>query len=94
MPTLAAARTGRNHGCPMASLTLKAPHPPHAALLYLDWLHSTEGSTDDPEGREDTGSFAQKFKESSIDEKYGLEEAENKFCRVGQVDAATVCQRK
>jgi hypothetical protein len=35
----------------------------------------------------------QKFKKSYMDEKYGVEEAE-KIRRVGQVDAATVCQTK
>jgi iron(III) transport system substrate-binding protein len=56
-------------------LTLKAPHP-HAALLFLDWLHSKEGQQMIQKGglwspREDIGSLAQKFKKSYIDEKYG-----------------------
>lgn len=66
-----------------AGMTLKAPHP-HAALLYLDWLHSTEGQLMIQKGglwspREDIGSTAQKFKKSYIDEKYGVEEAEKKY---------------
>ena len=49
-----------------AGLTLKAPHP-HAALLFLDWLHSKEGQQMIQKGgllspREDIGSLAQKFK--------------------------------
>ena len=66
-----------------AGLTLKAPHP-HAALLYLDWLHSKEGQLLIQKGglwspREDVGSLNQKFKKSYIDEKYGVEEAEKKY---------------
>lgn len=66
-----------------AGLTLKAPHP-HAALLYLDWLHSKEGQQMIQKGglwspREDVGSLTQKFKKSYIDERYGVEEAEKKY---------------
>jgi iron(III) transport system substrate-binding protein len=55
-----------------AGLTLKAPHP-HAALLYLDWLHSKEGQLMIQKGglwspREDIGSLTQNFKKSYIDE--------------------------
>jgi iron(III) transport system substrate-binding protein len=66
-----------------SGLTLKAPHP-HAALLYLDWLHSKEGQQMIMKGglwspREDIGSLSQKFKKSYIDEKYSVEEAEKKY---------------
>lgn len=66
-----------------AGLTLKAPHP-HAALLYIDWLHSKEGQQLIQKGglwsaREDIGSLNQKFKKSYIDERYGVEEAEKKY---------------
>ena len=66
-----------------SGLTLKAPHP-HAALLYLDWLHSKEGQQMIMKGglwspREDIGSLAQRFKKSYIDEKYSVEEAEKKY---------------
>jgi iron(III) transport system substrate-binding protein len=66
-----------------SGLTLKAPHP-HAALLYLDWLHSKEGQQMIMKGglwspREDIGSVTQKFKKSYIDEKYSVEEAEKKY---------------
>ncbi|HEY7165361.1 MAG TPA: extracellular solute-binding protein [Candidatus Binatia bacterium] len=66
-----------------AGLTLKAPHP-HAAMLYLDWLHSKEGQQMIMKGglwsaREDIGSLGQKFKKSYIDEKYSVEEAEKKY---------------
>jgi iron(III) transport system substrate-binding protein len=66
-----------------SGLTLKAPHP-HAALLFLDYLHSKEGQQLIMKGglwspREDVGSLAQKFRKSYIDEKYSLEEAEKKY---------------
>jgi iron(III) transport system substrate-binding protein len=66
-----------------SGLTLKAPHP-HAALLFLDFMHSKEGQQMIMKGglwspREDVGSLAQKFKKSYIDEKYSVEEAEKKY---------------
>jgi iron(III) transport system substrate-binding protein len=66
-----------------SGLTLKAPHP-HAALLFLDYLHSKEGQQLILKGglwspREDVGSLGQKFKKSYIDEKYSVEEAEKKY---------------
>lgn len=66
-----------------SGLTVKAPHP-HAALLFLDWLHSKEGQLLIQKGglwspREDIGSLNQKFKKSYIDEKYSVEEAEKKY---------------
>jgi iron(III) transport system substrate-binding protein len=66
-----------------SGLTLKAPHP-HAALLFLDYIHSKEGQQMIMKGglwspREDVGSLAQKFKKSYIDEKYSVEEAEKKY---------------
>jgi iron(III) transport system substrate-binding protein len=66
-----------------SGLTLKAPHP-HAALLFLDYLHSKEGQQLMMKGglwspREDVASLEQKFKKSYLDEKYSLDEAEKKF---------------
>ena len=66
-----------------SGLLAKAPHP-HAALLFIDWIHSKEGQQMIMKGglwspREDIGSLAQKFKKSYIDEKYGVEEAEKKY---------------
>jgi iron(III) transport system substrate-binding protein len=66
-----------------SGLTLKAPHP-HAALLFLDYLHSKEGQQLMMKGglwspREDIASLEQKFKKSYVDEKYSLDEAEKKF---------------
>jgi iron(III) transport system substrate-binding protein len=66
-----------------SGLLAKAPHP-HAALLFIDWMHSKEGQQMMMKGglwspREDVGSLAQKFKKSYIDEKYGVEEAEKKY---------------
>ena len=66
-----------------SGLIMKAPHP-HAALLFLDYIHSKEGQQLIMKGglwspREDIGSLAQKFKKSYIDEKYSVEEAEKKY---------------
>ena len=66
-----------------SALSVKAPHP-HAALLFLDYLHSKEGQRLMIKGglwspREDTGTRAQKFKKIYLDEKYSLEEIEAKF---------------
>jgi len=66
-----------------SGLTLKAPHP-HAALLFLDYIHSKEGQQLIMKGglwspREDIGSLGQKFKKSYIDQKYSVEEAEKKY---------------
>jgi iron(III) transport system substrate-binding protein len=64
-------------------LSAKAPHP-HAALLFIDYVHSKEGQQLIMKGglwspREDIGSVEQKFKKLYIDEKYPLEEMEQKF---------------
>ncbi len=66
-----------------SGLSSKAPHP-HAALLFLDYVYSKEGQQLMMKGglwspREDTGSRQQKFKKIYLDEKYSLEELENKF---------------
>jgi iron(III) transport system substrate-binding protein len=66
-----------------SGLSSKAPHP-HTALLFLDYVHSKEGQQLMMKGglwspREDTGSRQQKFKKIYLDEKYSLEELENKF---------------
>jgi len=66
-----------------SGLSTKAPHP-HAALLFLDYVYSKEGQQLMMKGglwspREDTGSRQQKFKKIYLDEKYSLEELENKF---------------
>ena len=66
-----------------SALSSKAPHP-HSALLFLDYLHSKEGQQMIMKGglwspREDVGSLEQKFKKLYIDEKYSVEELEQKF---------------
>ena len=81
-----------------SALTLKAPHP-HAALLYLDWLHSKEGQQMIMKGglwspREDVGSVSQKFKKSYIDEKYGVEEAEKKYAEWDKLMQQLFIRRK
>jgi iron(III) transport system substrate-binding protein len=81
-----------------SGLTLKAPHP-HAALLFLDWLHSKEGQLMIQKGglwspREDIGSVTQKFKKSYIDEKYGVEEAEKKYAEWDKLMQQLFIRRK
>lgn len=81
-----------------SGLMLKAPHP-HAALLFLDWLHSKEGQEMIQKGglwspREDIGSLAQKFKKSYIDEKYGVEEAEKKYAEWDKLMQQLFIRRK
>jgi iron(III) transport system substrate-binding protein len=66
-----------------SGLSAKAPHP-HTALLFLDYVFSKQGQQLMMKGglwsaREDTGSRQQKFKKIYLDEKYSLEELENKF---------------
>lgn len=81
-----------------SGLTLKAPHP-HAALLYIDWLHSKEGQEMIMKGglwspREDIGSLTQKFKKFYIDEKYGVEEAEKKYAEWDKLMQQLFIRRK
>jgi len=66
-----------------SALSAKAPHP-HAAMLFLDYVHSKEGQLLMMKGglwspREDVASREQKFKKLYLDEKYSLDELENKF---------------
>ncbi|HSK31358.1 MAG TPA: extracellular solute-binding protein [Candidatus Limnocylindria bacterium] len=66
-----------------SGITVKASNP-HAALLFLDFLHSKEGQQAMMKGglwspRGDIGSNEQKFKKSYLDEKYTIEELEVKF---------------
>jgi iron(III) transport system substrate-binding protein len=66
-----------------SGLSSKAPHP-HAALLFLDYLHSKEGQQLMIKGglwspRGDTGSLEQKFKKIYLDSKYSLAEMEKKL---------------
>ena len=66
-----------------SGLTTRAPHP-HAALLFLDYLHSREGQKVITKGglsspREDVGSAERKFKKTYFGVQYSPEEFENKF---------------
>jgi len=66
-----------------SGLTLKPPHL-HAALLFLEYLHSKEGQQLIMKGglwspREDIATLEQRFRKSYLDEKYSLDEAEKKF---------------
>src|SRR5690349_11877378 len=65
-----------------SGLTAKAPHP-HAALLFLDYLHSKDGQQLIMKGglwspRGDVGSLEQKFKKLYLDSKYSQEDIEKK----------------
>lgn len=66
-----------------SGMTIKAPSP-HAALLFLDFLHSKEGQLLMMKGglwspRDDIGTTEQKFKKAYLDEKYSIEELEGKY---------------
>ena len=63
-----------------SGLSSKASQP-HAALLFLDYLHGKEGQQFMMKGglwspREDTGSLDQKFQKIYLDSRYSLEELE------------------
>jgi iron(III) transport system substrate-binding protein len=81
-----------------SGLIAKAPHP-HAALLFLDYIHSKEGQQLIMKGglwspRDDIGSLAQKFKKSYIDEKYSVEEAEKKYAEWDKLMQQLFIRRK
>jgi ABC-type Fe3+ transport system substrate-binding protein len=64
-------------------MVANSPHP-HAALLFLDYLHSKLGQEVAMRGglssaRNDIGSLEQKFDKYYIESKYSPEEFEKKF---------------
>lgn len=66
-----------------SGMVVKAPNP-HAALLFLDYLHSKEGQQAVLKGglssaRNDLGGRDQKFKKVYIESRYPPEEMEKKF---------------
>lgn len=66
-----------------SGVTTRAPHP-HAALLFLDYLHSREGQKTVMKGglgspREDVGSSERKFKKTYFEGQYSLEEFDKRF---------------
>jgi iron(III) transport system substrate-binding protein len=66
-----------------SGLLNRVPNP-HAALLFLDYIHSKEGQQVALEGglsspRTDIGSLEQKFKKTYLDTKYSIDEYEKKF---------------
>ena len=70
-------------GVGTSGMIVNAPHP-HAALLFLDYLHSKVGQQVAMKGglssaRNDIGSLEQKFKKIYMESKYGPEELEKKF---------------
>lgn len=70
-------------GVGSSGMITNAPHP-HAALLFLDFLHSKLGQEVSMRGglssaRRDIGSLEQKFKKLYIETKYTPEEFEKKY---------------
>ena len=70
-------------GVGSSGMIVNAPHP-HAALLFLDYLHSKLGQQVAMKGglssaRTDIGSLEQKFKKLYMESKYTPEELEKKF---------------
>ena len=70
-------------GVGTSGMVVNAPHP-HAALLFLDYLHSKFGQQVAMKGglsspRTDIGSLEQKFKKVYIESKYTPEEFEKKI---------------
>lgn len=70
-------------GVGTSGMIANAPHP-HAALLFLDYLHSKLGQQVAMKGglssaRTDIGSLEQKFKKLYMESKYTPEELEKKF---------------
>ena len=66
-----------------SGISTKAPNL-HAALLFLDYVHSKEGQQGIMKGglwspRDDIGTIEQKFKKMYLDEKYSIDELEAKF---------------
>lgn len=70
-------------GVGISGMVTNSPHP-HAALLFLDYLHSKDGQQAAMKGglsspRTDIGSLEQKFKKFYIEGKYTPEEFEKKI---------------
>jgi iron(III) transport system substrate-binding protein len=70
-------------GVGISGMVVNAPHP-HAALLFLDFLHSKDGQQAAMKGglsspRTDIGSLEQKFKKLYLESKYSPEEFEKKI---------------
>ena len=70
-------------GVGTSGMVVNSPHP-HAALLFLDYLHSKFGQEVAMKGglssaRKDIGSLGQKFKKIYIESKYTPEEFEKKI---------------
>ena len=66
-----------------SGITTKVPHP-HAALLFLDYIHSKEGQKVLMRGglsspREDIESFGKSFKKTVFESKYSVEEYERRY---------------
>lgn len=70
-------------GVGTSGMIVNSPHP-HAALLFLDYLHSKDGQEAARKGglsspRTDIGSLEQKFKKLYIESQFSPEEMEKKF---------------
>ena len=80
-----------------SALSLKPPHP-HAALLFLDYLHSKEGQQLIMKGglwspREDIGSLEQKFKKVYLDNKYSTRRSRKEASSNGKISCSS-CSSK
>ncbi len=77
----------------LPDMVVKAPHP-HAALLFLDYLHSKLGQQAAMKGglssaRNDIGSLEQKFKKVYIESRYPPRSLEKKIRRMGRASCAS-----
>lgn len=81
-----------------SGMTTKAPHP-HAALLFLDYVHSKEGQRVMMKGglgspREDIGSLERKFKKTYLEAQYSLDDLEKKIAEWEELMKRVFIKRK
>lgn len=81
-----------------SGMTTKAPHP-HAALLFLDYVHSKEGQKVMMKGglgspREDVGSLERKFKKTYLEAQYSLDDLEKKIAEWEELMKRVFIKRK
>jgi ABC-type Fe3+ transport system substrate-binding protein len=81
-----------------SGVSSKSSHP-HAALLFLDYLHGKEGQQLMTKGglwspREDMGSLDQKFQKIYLDSRYSLEEIEKNLVEWEKFDAPVFYSKK
>ncbi len=81
-----------------SGMTTKAPHP-HAALLFLDYVHSREGQKVVMKGglgsaREDVGSVERKFKKRYLEAQYSVDDLEKKMAEWEELMKRVFIRRK